>query len=130
MLANARKAVIQGITLTDMFLVEAGKHDCTSLLGNGSRVVGAVIGNNKDVDKLLRIVLHADAVNEVADNGVFVTGSNDNRIAMVLLRCQLRRFLRKRYEYVENLIHVTNREHEKDAEVKDVHKREGRKKLV
>ena len=130
MLANARKAVIQGITLTDMLLVEAGEHDCTSLLGNGSRVVGAVIGNNKDVDKLLRIVLHADAVNEVADNGVFVTGGNDNRIAMVLLRCQLRRFLRKRYEYVENLIHVTNREHEKDAEVKDVHEREGRKKLV
>ena len=130
MLANAREAVIEGVTLTDMLLVETGEHDGASFLGNGSRIIGTVIGNNKDVNELLLIVLHANAVNEVTDNSVLVTGGNDNRITMVLFRCQLRRFLRKRYEYVKNLIHVANREHEKDAEVKDVHKREGRKKLV
>ena len=113
MLANARKAVIEGVTLTDILLVETREHDGASFLGNGSRIIGTVIGNNKDVNELLRIVLHANAVNEVTDNSVLVTGGNDNRITMVLFRCQLRRFLRKRYEYVENLIHVANRERKK-----------------
>ena len=129
-LANAGKTVIKGVTLADMLLVETGEHDGASFLGNGGRIISAVIGNNKDVDKFLRIVLHANAVNKVANNGIFVSGGNDNRITMILLRCQLRRLLRKRYEYIEDLIHVANREHEKDAEVKNVHKREGRKKLV
>ena len=129
-LADAGKAIIERVALADLLGVETREHDRASLLGNGSGVVGAVIGDNEDVDELLRIVLHANAVDKIADNGVLVARGNDYRIAMVLLRRTLRRLLRERYEHIEDLVHIADGEHDKDAEVKDVHKREGREKLV
>ena len=130
MLADAREAVVEGVALAHLLGVEAREHDGSRLLRNGGGIVGAVVGHHEDVDKLLRVVLHADAVYKVADNRVLVAGGNDDGVAVVLLRLVLGRLFRKRDEHVDDLVQIADREHDEDAEIEDVHERNGRKQLV
>jgi hypothetical protein len=47
-------------------------------------LVAAVIGENNDVDELLRISLLMDGIDEVADDLLFVTGGKDKAITVIL----------------------------------------------
>ena len=68
--------VIEGVALTDMLLVETGEHDGASFLGNGSRIIGTVIGNNKDVNVL--DVNYFREMNKTFDNGAVASTSYRN----------------------------------------------------
>ena len=84
-----------GILVKDA--VEAKVHDpaltlagqVVALINDGARlarelrgVVGAGVGNDKDLDELGRIVLILDGANEVGDHGLLVMRSNKEGIAV------------------------------------------------
>ena len=57
-------------------------HDSARLARELRGVVGAGVGNDKDLDELGRIVLILDGANEVGDNGLLVMRRNKEGITM------------------------------------------------
>ena len=123
-LADAGHAIVECVALADLLGVEAGEYDRASFLGDGSGVVGAVVCDYEDVDKFLRVILHADAVDKVADNSVFVTSCDEHRIAVVFLRGLLRCFAREYDKNVKELIGIAKREGDENTDIEYIHERE------
>ena len=110
-LLDALVSEVEGIPFSDMVFVEPLEDVCRSCTaGDGCRIVGAVVRNDEDVDEFLGIVLHADAVDEIPDDGDFVSGGNHHGIAMVPLRLLLWGFSRQNGENVEELVDVADGE--------------------
>ena len=102
---------VEGIPLPDVFFVESLEDirgPCAA--GDRRRIVSAVVGDDEDVDELLGVVLHADAVDEVPDDGDFVSSGNHHGVAMILLRLLLRRLSRQNGENVEKLVDIADSE--------------------
>lgn len=72
MLANTSESVIERIALANFFLIKSREDNRTCLLSNCRRIISAIISNNKNIDKLLRVILYTDAVDKVANYRIFV----------------------------------------------------------
>ena len=129
-LADAGETVVERVPLADFLVVEPREDDRPRFLRHSGGVVGAVVGNDEDVDQLLRVILHADTMDEVADDRVLVARADDGSIAMVLLGRQLGRLLRQRHEHVEDLIGVANGKRHENAAVENVDERKRRQELI
>ena len=55
------------------------------LFGDGPGLIGAVIAVDEDLDEVLGVIEGADAVDEVADDFLFVPGGDDEGVAVFLL---------------------------------------------
>ena len=128
--ADRLDAEVKRVTLADLVEVVAAEHDGTRLLGNLGRVISAVVGHDEDVDEFLRIVLHLDRMDQVADDGAFVSSRNQDRITVVLLSGELGRLRSENLNDVEQLVRIANGERKKHAEVEHVNERDLREKLV
>ena len=124
-------AVVQCVALADLLIVKALVHiGRTSIACDFRSVVGAVVGNHENADELLRVVLHANAVNEVTDNLALIAGRNHRGIFVIGLGFLQRRFAREHDEYVVELVDVADAENQQNGPVEDVNERHMRKHLL
>ena len=124
-------AVVQRVALADFLVVKAFVHfGCASVSCDFRGIVGAVVGNHENADELLRVVLHANAVNEVADNLALVARRNHHGIFVIGLGFLQRRFAREHDEYVVELVDVADAENQQNGPVEDVNERHMRKHLL
>ena len=130
LLADDLEAVVERVALPHLLVVVPGKDDGAGLAGHVGRVVSAVVGDDEHVDELLRIVLHLDGVDEVADDGALVAGRDDGGEPVVLLRNELLGLAREHHEHVVELVRIADAEGEKHAEVEDIDERNLREELV
>ena len=63
-------------------------------------------------------------MDKVADDRVFVTGCDEHRIAMILLRGLLRRFAREYDKNVKELIGIAKRKGDENTDIENIHERE------
>ena len=128
--ADDVEAVVERIALTHLLGIETREHDGTGLTGNLGGVISAVIGDHEHVDKLARIVLHLDGMNELADDRAFVACADDGRELVVLPRDKLLGLAGKHHEHVVKLIRIADGERQEDAEVEYIHERDMREELI
>ena len=126
MLANTSEPIIERIALANFFLIKSREDNRTCLLSNCRRIISAIISNNKNIDKLLRVILYTDAVDKVANYRIFVARRNQNSLAVVFLSGKLRRLFSQGNKHVDDLISVATGEHYENTHVEKIHKRKGR----
>ena len=124
-------AEVQRVTLADFLVVETLEYlGCACVSGDFRRVVGAVVGYDENIDELLRVILHANAMNEVADDLAFIARGNHYGVFVVCLGLLQRRFARKHDEYVVELVNVADAENQQNGPVEDVNERHMRQHLI
>ena len=117
-------------TLAHLLGIETREHDGTGLASDLGSVIGAIVGDDEHVDKLARVVLHLDRVDELADDRAFVARADDGGELVVLLRYKLLGLAGEHHEHVVKLIRIADGERQEDAEVEYVHERDMREELI
>lgn len=113
---------VEGVPFSYIVFVETLENiRCSCVACNLGCVVGAVVGYDEDVNKLLGVVLHANAVNQIPDDGDFVSSRDHHGVTMVLLCLLFRRFPRKNGKDIEELIYIADGERQKDADIESVY---------
>lgn len=103
---------VERIALTDEFFIISFKNRRTVFSADTCRVVGAVIGDKENLDKLGGIILKLNTFKKITDNVFFVTGRNDNTEFIQLIAFYRFRFIfsEKHPENIQKLIKITNDE--------------------
>ena len=130
MAADDVEAVIERVTLAHLLGIETREHDGAGLASDLGSVIGAVVGDDEHVDKLARVVLHLDRVDELADDRAFVARADDGGELVVLLRDKLLGLAGEHHEHVVKLIRIADGERQEDTEVEYVHERDMREELI
>ena len=128
--ADDVEAVIERVTLAHLLGIETREHDGTGLASDLGSVIGAIVGDDEHVDKLARVVLHLDRVDELADDRAFVARADDGGEPVVLPRYKLLGLAGEHHEHVVKLIRIADGERQEDAEVEYVHERDMREELI
>ena len=74
---------VECIALADLFFVKTFVYYCSGGTCDFGGIIRTVIGYNKYIDKLSRIILTAYACNQITDNAAFVSGGYNNCKAML-----------------------------------------------
>ena len=77
------KQIRQCVALAHKFLVEAFDHMAAHVARHFGGIVGAIVGNEPNVDQIARVRLRLDAGNEVADDFRLVSCGNQHRVMLV-----------------------------------------------
>ena len=77
------KQIRQCVAFAHELLVETLDHMTSHIACHFGGIVGAIVGNEPNVDQLARVRLRLDASNEVADDVRFVSCGNQHRIPLV-----------------------------------------------
>ena len=106
-------------------LVEALEDDGAGIACDLGGVVGAVVGDDVDVDELLGVVLGLEAFHELADDKLLITARDEHGIALELdfLVVWLALVVDDEHvDRVDNLVHVAQAEHEEEEHIEGVDK--------
>ena len=112
--------IAQHMTLAGADTVLPLKHRCAVLTGDLSRRVGAVIGSDVNIEQLLRVVLCADAVNEIAYHALFVARRDKHGDAVQLLRPVRPGLAEQRSDQINRLVGIADEKNDHDGRVKDL----------
>ena len=77
------KQIRQCVAFAHELLVETLDHMASHIACHFGGIVGAIVGNEPNVDQLARVRLRLDAGNEVTDDVRFVSCGNQHRIPLV-----------------------------------------------
>ena len=103
---NVGQQLIHGVALAHLDAVEPLIDHGAVLPGYLRRRVGAVVGDDKSRHQVAGVVLTADGVQQMADDGLFIAGGDQNGIAVQLGGAVRLVLFKKRDGQIEKLIRI------------------------